>query len=313
MPRFSIIVPVYNVEPYLQECLDSIFSQDFKDFEVCIVNDGSLDGSSKICEDFLHRYPDQIKYFTQKNQGVSVARNQAMDMASGEYLWFVDADDYINSNKALEYINTELLASGCDTIFFGSEHYNNQTAGYFEEAEKSSFLQSHICFCNPLMIFKRSIIAENQIKFTAGMKMGEDLEFQYKYLIHCNRPIAIEYNFYHIREREGSASRSDSSYNDNLNGNSLILKNMISYIEPFEAGEIKWMSSRIAERLKSYLQSCSMVNDVDWTSVNREYRAFVDKFESLGLEGLKTGSLRLALLHVRLYCMAFKTLTLMKK
>lgn len=82
MARFSFIIPVYNVAPYLSECLDSVLSQDFEDFEVCVVDDGSSDGSSLICDDYAAR-DRHIKLCHQENGGVSVARNKALDMATG--------------------------------------------------------------------------------------------------------------------------------------------------------------------------------------------------------------------------------------
>ena len=100
MVAISITIPIYNVSKYLPKCLNSIFGQDFKDFEVICVNDGSTDSSLNILKEFSKIYPN-LKIITQKNQGLSVARNTGMEQAQGEYIMFVDADDFLCSKSAL--------------------------------------------------------------------------------------------------------------------------------------------------------------------------------------------------------------------
>lgn len=106
MPRFSIIVPVYNVAPYLRECLDSILAQSFADWETICVDDGSTDGSSAILDEYSSR-DTRIRAMHQANAGVSSARNAALDVAAGEWIWFVDGDDAIHPD-ALEYVTSAL-------------------------------------------------------------------------------------------------------------------------------------------------------------------------------------------------------------
>ena len=95
--KFSIIIPVYNVEKFLRESLDSIVAQTFKDFEVICVNDGSTDNSLEILKEYANN-DSRIKVISQENQGQGVARNNAIDIAQGKYLLFVDPDDFIESN-----------------------------------------------------------------------------------------------------------------------------------------------------------------------------------------------------------------------
>ena len=155
MVKFSFIIPVYNVKPYLKECLDSVFNQNFSDFEICLVDDGSTDGSGTICDEYSNR-DNRIKVYHQTNGGVSVARNKALEMAVGEFIWFVDADDYILPG-ALEYLNKVTCESKCDTIFFGSQLPDLLGKPFYESDDKDTFLASHISYFNLLMIFKRQI------------------------------------------------------------------------------------------------------------------------------------------------------------
>ena len=97
MAKVSVIVPVYNVEKYIRKCLDSIVSQTLNDLEIILVNDGSTDTSPAICEEYK-RKDERIKMITQKNQGLSAARNAGLKDATGEYVIFIDSDDYIAEN-----------------------------------------------------------------------------------------------------------------------------------------------------------------------------------------------------------------------
>src|SRR5690606_22590995 len=94
MPKVSVIIPVYNTENYLRECLDSILAQTFTDFEVLLINDGSTDSSGKICDEYAEK-DSRIKVFHKENGGVSSARNLGLDNAKGEWICFVDSDDEI--------------------------------------------------------------------------------------------------------------------------------------------------------------------------------------------------------------------------
>ena len=98
MKKVSIIVPVYNTEKYLAKCLDSLVNQTLKDIEIIIVNDGSPDNSKKIALNYQKDYPDKIKYYEQANGGQGAARNYGLTKATGEYVGYVDSDDYVNLN-----------------------------------------------------------------------------------------------------------------------------------------------------------------------------------------------------------------------
>ncbi len=105
MPKISVIVPVYNVEMYLQKCLDSLVAQTWKDTEIILIDDGSTDGSSTIVKTMQERYPDNIQYVRTENHGQSHARNVGMEMATGEYIAFVDSDDYVEPTMLEQMVN----------------------------------------------------------------------------------------------------------------------------------------------------------------------------------------------------------------
>ena len=96
MPNVSVIVPVYNVEDYIERCMESLINQTLKDIEIIVVNDGSTDKSETKIKKYLDKYPDKIKYFVKENGGLSDARNYGMQYATGEYIAFLDSDDYVD-------------------------------------------------------------------------------------------------------------------------------------------------------------------------------------------------------------------------
>ena len=115
--RFSIIIPVYNVEKYIRRCMDSVMNQTFRDFEVIVVDDESPDNSMQIVEEFAQKYPGMIKMIHQKNTRQGGARNHGVREAQGEYLLFVDSDDYVDL-KLLETVNRRLQETPCDILAF---------------------------------------------------------------------------------------------------------------------------------------------------------------------------------------------------
>lgn len=107
-PLISVIVPVYNVEQYLRQCLDSILNQTYPEIEVLLINDGSTDASDEICREYAER-DNRIRYFVKENGGLSDARNYALDRAEGEYVTFVDSDDFLMEQALEKLYATSLL------------------------------------------------------------------------------------------------------------------------------------------------------------------------------------------------------------
>ena len=114
MPKISVIVPVYMVEKYLEKCIRSVLGQTYADFELILVDDGSTDGSSRICESFSEE-DGRIKLIRQENGGLSFARNAGLAQASGEYVFFLDSDDYLEPD-ALEHLMNAMETNGCDVV-----------------------------------------------------------------------------------------------------------------------------------------------------------------------------------------------------
>lgn len=215
MPKISVIIPVYNVEKYLAECLTSVVNQTFKDIEIICVNDGSTDNSPKILEEFAQK-DSRIKIINQENQGMSCARNAGLAVATGEYITFVDSDDYISTDLYADmqkYLPAELICFNAK-IFPMSEKYRalqNYIQCKFEGEQPISekiIKQTNIHIWNK--IFKTSVIRENNIKFPDGLYF-EDFPFMFEYLYSINTAKFVTgKGYYFYRQQPNSIMKTCS-------------------------------------------------------------------------------------------------------
>lgn len=218
--KISIIVPVYNVEDYLVECLQSILFQTYKNIEVILIDDGSTDGSGEICEEYQKK-DKRIKAAHQTNQGLSAARNKGIQMATGEYLMFVDSDDYIHSRtleilySAMQNVNAEISICAHkkvdDFIEIEKEKLNEYETQLFSGRECVRMLYSQnvvdmVIACNKL--FKKEYF--DKISFPVG-KINEDEFVTYQILYPLNRCVYIKAELYYYRQRSGSITNKKSS------------------------------------------------------------------------------------------------------
>lgn len=209
--ELSIIIPVYNMEKYLEECLNSIFSNKNTDgeYEVICINDGSTDSSLDILNTLLEKYKDRLKVINIENAGVSNARNIGIKEAKGKYITFVDSDDWV-SEDFIENIfksitnNPECELFIFNTIFAGKREYIHKE--YIQDTIYNT--ENHAC-CK---VFKSNIVKENNILFPINIKLGEDMVFTFKYIFYIEKYIHINSPIYYYRcNREGSTMTSEIS------------------------------------------------------------------------------------------------------
>jgi glycosyltransferase involved in cell wall biosynthesis len=190
--KISIIIPVYNVQVYLNQCINSVVSQSYDDLEIILVDDGSTDNSPRICDDFVLK-DDRIKVIHKQNGGVSSARNAGLNMASGDFIQFVDSDDYIEHNMCEVLINT-LSKNKADLAMCGFFLINNEIVrkcffrkGVFKRLSdlKNDFSSLYInCFFNSPFnkLYRKNLIASY---FDEQLSLGEDLIFNLNYMKNC--------------------------------------------------------------------------------------------------------------------------------
>lgn len=214
---FSVIIPVYNVEKYLKECVDSILNQTFSDYELILVDDGSTDGSPQICDDYA-AIDSRVKVIHNKNGGASAARNTGMKAAQGEYIINIDSDDYFLTNDVFEKIYN--CSNNKDIILFKYQKYFDETKrfekcpfSYANISEDDSFVESIDKLVRADAFFgmawmktvKRELIAENNIYFEEGI-VGEDIDWNYNLYCNASSLVTIDEAFIAYRQRENSVT-----------------------------------------------------------------------------------------------------------
>lgn len=215
MPKISVIVPVYNTEQYLHRCIDSILAQTFTDFELLLIDDGSKDSSGKICDEYAAK-DSRVRVFHKENGGVSSARNLGLDNAQGDWISFVDSDDWIKPN----YLECMITLSDADLVISSFEiidniekwdnHIENRT---YHKKELKEFVSQYIytaTLCSPwCKLFKKKLV--NTLRFNHCISFAEDTIFVFEYLCNTNIVQCIE-NYGYQYQRGGNESLSIKRY-----------------------------------------------------------------------------------------------------
>ena len=210
MVKVSVIVPAYNVENYIERCLESLVNQTLKETEIIVVDDGSTDGTKQKIEAFLSKYPDKIRYLEKQNGGLSDARNYGIPYAQGKYIGFVDSDDYVELNmfeemyKKAEEENSDMVE--CDFIW---EYPNKQRVdkGRIYSNKKEAFIYARVVAWNKLI--RKETLEKANIKFPKGLRY-EDTEFFYKLLPSLQKISFVKTPMVHYIQRENSIANTQN-------------------------------------------------------------------------------------------------------
>lgn len=227
MPIISIIVPVYNAEQYLPECVDSILHQNLSDIELILVDDGAQDQSPALCDAYASQ-DKRVRVVHQKNAGAAAARNHGMELAQGTYIAFVDSDDWIDPDmyetmvKTAERDGSELVICDCKKEFDAeSQLYTHELrAGQFDRAamEKEYFpqllmpdnMEYPVTISNCLLLIRREVIVRNQLAFPEGMRFSEDLLFGSEVGYYAQSMTYLRgYAPYHYRQNPQSVTHTE--------------------------------------------------------------------------------------------------------
>ena len=217
-PKISIIVPVYNVENYISKCLKSIINQSYKNLEIIVVNDGSTDRSGHICN-YYSKIDKRVILINQKNQGLSMARNNALDIASGEYIGFVDSDDWVESDMFSTLYENAVVHNAdiaiCNAtrifdsekinlpnkIFLFSKYNNDESIAVYTGVNKFNYYLSKRDYYVWNKLYKRYLF--NNVRFPSG-KLFEDIFTTYKLIDNANRIVITTKSMYNYVYRTDS-------------------------------------------------------------------------------------------------------------
>ncbi len=217
--KYSILVPVYNVEKYLEQCLDSLANQTFRDYEVILTDDGSKDNSPQICDRYVQQYPNVFKVFHKENEGLLLTRRHALKRASGEYIIFVDSDDYVADNL-LEEVDKVINSENCDMVIYNfmrfDEEDNNFTSPDIEfedhtvfEGENKRKLYEHFVlrhtFVNMwIKAVKKDIVDIDFDYSNLAVSKAEDVMQSFPLFDSAEKIVFIDKKLYFYRKNSGS-------------------------------------------------------------------------------------------------------------
>lgn len=210
-PAISVIIPVYKCEKYLVQCIESVLNQTFQDFELILVDDGSPDFSPQICDEYAKK-DNRIQVIHKENGGVSSARNEGIKVSRGEYITFIDSDDYVDAEmfevlyRKIKFNEGDLIISGLRYIFeetkkkkeysLPDEKFLMQEIDSFYKEIKNGFGFSAIY----AKLYKTEIIRDNQILYAEDFSILEDGSFVLEYLQYCSSCILANEVFYNYRQ-----------------------------------------------------------------------------------------------------------------
>lgn len=238
----SIVVPVYNVEKYLEECINSILLQSYEHFELLLIDDGSTDQSGHICDNYVNR-DNRVIVFHKENGGLSDARNYGRKHCNGKYITYIDSDDTI-SKDYLKLLYESIVEYDADIVqgrMIKNKNLLDKKVGKVEiftniMALKSLFLKKSIYVSSCAKLYKTEVI--HNIDFPKG-KINEDALTTYKFLYNSKKVISIPYNIYWHRMREGSIMHSK------YNSNRLYILNVPNFISQYIGKDSKVLEEEL--------------------------------------------------------------------
>jgi glycosyltransferase involved in cell wall biosynthesis len=218
IPTISIIIPIYNVEKYLNKCIDSIVNQSYTDFELLLINDGSTDKSGEICNNYAKIDP-RIKVIHQENAKMATARNAGLKIANGELIWFIDSDDWIEKDS-VQHIVSNMIDSDLEIFGFAFNYYFEKTNTFsksqntykIEQCDSKNYIKQET-FLSPLIwsfVYRKDFLNQNNITFIETI-LHEDEAFN----LHCFSKLKqikkSDKVLYNYRQRENSFMSSKPS------------------------------------------------------------------------------------------------------
>lgn len=297
MKKVSVIIPVYNAEKFLDRCLLSVVNQTYKNLEIIVINDGSTDKSEEICLKFLSK-DNRIKYYKIDNGGVSNARNYGLDVATGEYITFLDADDYIEENtysdciKIANTYNPDIIKfnfmletenyyynidihTECDTLITDKDYTEKVYNHIFSSGDYSNIWNAMI---------RRTIIKD--LRFNKNIKYGEDFLFMVQVLLESKSLYYIKEKYYHYIDNIESATKSykDEKIKEQIININIVLDTIYSYIKKSNFDKTTYKHRLIADlngcydKIKKYSNYQKYLEIYEYMNTNTAFKKTLSNF-----------------------------------
>ena len=296
MKKISIVIPIYNVEQYLRECIDSVIKQTYENLEIILVNDGSKDNSLNICKEYLDK-DKRIRIIDQKNAGLSAARNVGLEASTGEYVMFIDSDDYMDLNackvlyNAIEGTDYEFVSANfVFTDSNGKPWKKPKFSNKFKNKELTikNYRESFYFINAPVWnkIFKREYLIENNLRFEVGL-YAEDAIFTTLLYLKAQKAYYIKDVVYYYRQREVKKGNLSISFNcsleyfDKINTAYKIIDDNfrkykeVNFYRYFYARSVAYILYKIVDSV--------ILSDVEKISVMEKMRWFFETKKEIGI------------------------------
>lgn len=294
MPAISIIIPVYNAERYLRQCIESVIAQTFKDWEAILVNDGSKDGSLAICQEYASK-DDRIKVIDKPNGGPSSARNRGLNEAQGKYVYFMDADDWIETKFLENFVRNAVDTKRCcyenedndyDIIFQGfvrefsdgrkeeSFAMDTDTSLMSKEEIICRLYKEHVYGWSWCKLFRREIIEKHHVRFDESLRLWEDELFTSEFLRYAENVRTVNSHLYHYIYYPDSLMQTNNTYLKRL----FLSERMNEVLMPIANEELKeYINSTYNKNLK-YSLLMALKNEPDHKCDYATKEALLDRY-----------------------------------
>lgn len=296
-PLVSIVIPCYNVKKYLRDAVESAVQQTYRNIEIILVDDGSTDGTTELCDSFGEEY-DNVSVIHKENGGLSSARNAGMTKSKGEFLYFLDSDDFI-SDITIESLVRKMQRNDLDTILFGSSNVNENGKPIDEEPimqetddriyrgieAYEAFLNKDIyAACVPFHFYKRAFLNEFSLTFEDGI-IHEDEYFSFSVYRFARRIMWENENYYFRRIREGSIMSSDSNIEKKFDSTVWITLKVANKetLRGMDKDEIR-VTLLFLRRIQNLM--CARINEMSWAQRRKQggkYRKCLSRYIGLAL------------------------------
>lgn len=222
--KVSIIIPIYNAEKYLAQCIESAMNQTLKDIEIVLIDDGSKDGSAQICKKYVE-LDSRVTYYYKENEGLAAARQDGIERSSGEYIGFIDSDDWIEPDMYEKMYNAA-VENNADVVLCNCFEYDEKKrnmgipGGVYNSQQIKDYIlprtlididekgqRTNIRWANWIRIYKRSTIDENNLAFDRRFRRSQDLPFTFDVMLYSDSFVYLDEFLYHNRQDAGSLSR----------------------------------------------------------------------------------------------------------
>ena len=322
--QLSIIIPIYKVEPYLRDCLDSIAASPLDCWEAVLVDDGSPDRCPQICDEYAAK-DARFRVIHQENAGVSAARNAGLGAAQGEWVWFVDGDDLVDMRPVGDMMAWLENHRETDLVMFDMERFQDGTTprrqDYSfsvtdEHLSKNDFLVKHVCYHHQRLWYRKPKDyhgGSSNFHFTEEMKTGEDGEFQFKFLVRCKHPIRVKNLIYYYRLRADSATTNFKAREHIVKDTIIFLQNFLSYLQKERAYIEPWLAIRLQDSMKNLLYSIYKSKQHHMKEMQKKIRSIMDNYSKAGYSAFNRTTLRIAYYSIPCYCILLRTYMFIKR